>query len=360
MSGSAPLVEPAFEKTWGVVMALNLASAVFNGCIIMQACTYFQKFFHRDRFILKCMVAFIWFGCTIFALCEFWFMHAIIITGYDRPHEQVIISLGFPISLAVAVTTDCAMQGIYVLRMYRFSHNRYLLACCCVLMGVEVGVGFVWVGQVAHAITERELIWMVTTTYTVCAVLDIFIAVSMCYQLWRSRMMGLKRTRRLVDKLMRWTIQTGALTSIVSLAIVLMVNLNKKNNFSIGFLLPITYAMGLLALLNARTSLDELGTDHLCLPTATTSLAWARTSKSAGVPATRSALTGSTQEGMAFGGWNAHEVQIALCEFSSTDILGETDGEKCYGYSTGNRIRSEQIQAHIIMTLSALVPTFPS
>ncbi|KAF8878739.1 hypothetical protein BD779DRAFT_1553877 [Infundibulicybe gibba] len=82
--------------------------------------------------------------------------------------------------------------------MYRFSRNRYLLTCCCVLIGAEVGVGFVWVVRVAHATpawrdAERELMWMVTTTYTVCAVLDIFIAASMCYQLWRSRMMGLKR-----------------------------------------------------------------------------------------------------------------------------------------------------------------------
>ncbi|KAF8874134.1 hypothetical protein BD779DRAFT_1790605 [Infundibulicybe gibba] len=56
--------------------------------------------------------------------------------------------------------------------------------------------------------------------------------------------------------------------------------------------------MGLLALLNARTSFDELGTDHLCLPTATTSLAWAKTSKSTGVLAARSATTDSTQGGM--------------------------------------------------------------
>ncbi|KAF8874119.1 hypothetical protein BD779DRAFT_262431 [Infundibulicybe gibba] len=79
------------------------------------------------------------------------------------------------------------------------------------------------------------------------------------------RMMGLKRTRRMVDKLMRWTIQTGALTVVVSLAIVLTKNLDTKDNtylwLGIVFILPNCYATGLLALLNARTSLDELNTD---------------------------------------------------------------------------------------------------
>ncbi|KAF8874133.1 hypothetical protein BD779DRAFT_263113 [Infundibulicybe gibba] len=114
--------------------------------------------------------------------------------------------------------------------MYRFSHNRYILACCCTLAGVELGTGFAWAKQVSHAAPEwreamQESRWIITTSFVASVVLDTFIAISMCHQLWRSRMMGLKRTRRLVDKLMRWTIQTGALTSVVSVAVVLMVNL---------------------------------------------------------------------------------------------------------------------------------------
>ncbi|KAF8873579.1 hypothetical protein BD779DRAFT_262606 [Infundibulicybe gibba] len=59
------------------------------------------------------------------------------------------------------------------------------------------------------------------------------------------------------------------------------------------FIFPNCYATGLLALLNARTSLDELNTDNLSLPTA--SLVWMRTSRSTGIPATRGAVTGGTQ-----------------------------------------------------------------
>ncbi|KAF8874112.1 hypothetical protein BD779DRAFT_1567510 [Infundibulicybe gibba] len=92
-------------------------------------------------------------------------------------------------------------------------------------------------------------------------------------------------------------IETGALTVIVSLAIVLTKNLDKTGNsyrwLGIVFILPNCYATGLLALLNARTSLDESNTDNLSLPT--TSLAWMRTSRSIGIPATWSAMTGGTQ-----------------------------------------------------------------
>ncbi|KAF8882442.1 hypothetical protein BD779DRAFT_1674979 [Infundibulicybe gibba] len=271
MPGHTLRVESTFGETWGVVVALHLVAAVVNGCVTVQACTYFHKFFHRDRFILKGMVAYIWLGCMTLAVCEFWIIHGVIITGYHLPPEQVVISLGFPIALVVAVTTIGTTQGIYVLRVYRFGHNRYLLACCCTLVGVELGTGFAWARQVARTApvwqeVMQESGWIITTSVVSSVVLDIFIAVSMCYQLWRSRMMGLKRTRHLVDRLMRWTFVCHChphplvefnLTNERDfkrriVAMILMENLNKKNNFylvlGIGFLPPNCYAVGLLAL----------------------------------------------------------------------------------------------------------------
>ncbi|KAF8873574.1 hypothetical protein BD779DRAFT_1805205, partial [Infundibulicybe gibba] len=148
--------------------------------------------------------------------------------------------------------------------MYRFNRNRYLLAYCCVLAGIELGTGLAWMVRVAHtapawqeAMWNEESKWPIEISITISVILDTSIAASTCYQLWRSRMMGLKRTRRMIDKLMRWTTQTGALTIVVSLAIVLTKKLDRKGNsylwLGIALVLPNCYATGLLALLNART-----------------------------------------------------------------------------------------------------------
>ncbi|KAF8874128.1 hypothetical protein BD779DRAFT_1678870 [Infundibulicybe gibba] len=336
MPGSASQVEPTFQATWGAVVALNCASAVFSGCIAMQACTYFHKFFHRDHCILKFAVRtpslrasplassfdslvsdhlylvlyerrMFSFGSVTLLLCEFWVMHDIIVVGYYLSSEQVAISPGFPIGLAVGMTISCSVQGIYALRMYRFDYNKYLLVCCCALAGIELGTGFIWVGRTAHAVPawqeamlNEESKSIIMIFFAASMVLDMFIAAATCYQLWHSRMMGLKRTRHLVDKLIRWTIQTGILTSAVSLVIVLTENLSRDGDsyvwLGISVLAPNCYAMGLLALLNARTSLDESNTDHLSLPTA--SPARMSTSRSIGSLAARSATTGSSQGDM--------------------------------------------------------------
>ncbi|KAF8873588.1 hypothetical protein BD779DRAFT_1805211 [Infundibulicybe gibba] len=291
-------VEPTFEETWGVVVVSQLVAGSSQWMRYRAGMHLFQQ--ASGSLHSKCMVAYIWLGCVTLAVCGFWVIHGVIITGYHLPPEEAVISLGFSIVLVITVTTIGTTQGIYVLRMYKFGHNRYLLVCCCALIGMEVGTGFAWARQVAHAAPEwqvamQESRWIITTSVVSSVVLDIFIAISMCYQLWRSRMMGLKRTRHLVDKLMRWTIQTGAFTSVVGIAMILVENFGGKTNFylvlGVGFVSPNCYALGLLAFLNARTGLDELDTDHLCLPTVTTSLVWARSSKSAEVPVTHSGST---------------------------------------------------------------------
>ncbi|KAF8888514.1 hypothetical protein BD779DRAFT_1800147 [Infundibulicybe gibba] len=194
-------LEPTFQATWGVFAVLIWVSIASNGqCITMQAYTYFHKFFHRDHYILKYAVAYIWFSCVTLALCEFWAIHNIIVAGYYLPSELVIISPGFPIGLAIGMTIGCTMKGIYIFRMYRFNHNRYLLVCCCILVGLELGTGFTWVARVAHAVfawqeavLNEKSKWIITTFFTTSMVLDMFIAASTCYQLWRSRMIGFKR-----------------------------------------------------------------------------------------------------------------------------------------------------------------------
>ncbi|KAF8873576.1 hypothetical protein BD779DRAFT_1679148 [Infundibulicybe gibba] len=213
ISGSTPQSEFIFEETWGAFVTLVYISTVLSGFIAMQACTYFHKFFHRDHYVLKYTVACIGFGCMILVLCELWVVHDIIIAGYHLPSEQVAVSFGLPISLAAGVVISSAVQGVYVFRMYRFNHNRYLLACCCVLAGIELGTGLAWMVRVARSVLAwqdavlNESKWLIGISFPVNVLLDTSIAASTCYQLWRSRMMGLKRTRRIVDKLMRWTIR---------------------------------------------------------------------------------------------------------------------------------------------------------
>ncbi|KAF8882441.1 hypothetical protein BD779DRAFT_1674978 [Infundibulicybe gibba] len=203
-------------------------------------------------------------------------------------------------AIASEIIVHSTAQGAYIFRMYRFGHNHYLLLCFCILVLLELGFGFRWVGRVAiNRITAVQLVnilaleikWDITSFFTISAFVDVFIAVSMTYQLVRSRSNGLKQTKHLIDKIIRLTIRervidcfispvfnvtvpeaTGMLTSSLAIVIVLLWNLDKPTSFTwagMCALEPCCYAAGLLTLLNARrSSLNTVDSGHLSLPMA--------------------------------------------------------------------------------------------
>ncbi|KAF8882439.1 hypothetical protein BD779DRAFT_929911 [Infundibulicybe gibba] len=117
---------------------------------------------------------------------------------------------------------------------------------------------------------------MITTQFAISAFIDVFVTVSVSYQLWRSRADGLKQTRYLIDKIMQWMIQTGMLTSAIDIAVVLTWNFNRDSPMWLGLSVfePDCYIVCLLALLNARGTYSEAtGSDHLSLPMTALSIA---------------------------------------------------------------------------------------
>ncbi|KAF8873736.1 hypothetical protein BD779DRAFT_1805172 [Infundibulicybe gibba] len=199
------------------------------------------------------------------------------------PFYNVIIPVGLSIAIVLGTIVQIVGKGTYIFRMYRFGQNRYILACCCVLLLLELGLGLMWAGKVAISSTtqqvdarEKAIEWVITTQFAISAFIDVFVTVSVSYQLWRSRADGLKQTRYLIDKIMQWMIQTGMLTSAIDIAVVLTWNFNRDSPVWLGLSAfePDCYIVFLLALLNARGTYSEAtGSDHLSLPMAALSIA---------------------------------------------------------------------------------------
>ncbi|KAF8882430.1 hypothetical protein BD779DRAFT_929639 [Infundibulicybe gibba] len=232
--------------------------------------------FPKDSLVLKCAIALIWLCSALRLLSDCWVIHSILISGYDQPFYGVIIPVGLSISIVLGTIVQAIGKGTYIFRMYRFGQNRYILACCCVLILVELGLGLVWAGRVAIndialqvETREQEIEWVITTQFTISAFIDVFVTASVSYWLRQNRADGLKRTRYLADKIMQWTIQTGILTSAMAIAVVLMWNIKRDSLIWLGLsaIEPECYAFCLLAMLNARRTYSRaIGSDNPSLP----------------------------------------------------------------------------------------------
>lgn len=144
--------------------------------------------------------------------------------------------------------------------------------------------------------------WNAITGLSAAAAADILIAVSLVYLL-HTRCSDVKETRTLVNRLILYTIETGALTSICAMAIVILF-VSMPNNlidFGLEFVLPkrkifrrsnrpyldtesifilLVYANSFMAILNSRASMREGPDEILELPSGgalqirTTSTVW--------------------------------------------------------------------------------------
>ncbi|KAF8889685.1 hypothetical protein BD779DRAFT_325748 [Infundibulicybe gibba] len=221
-----------FAEAWGSVVTCFLVSSALNGCIFAQMWSYFSRF-QNDRLVLKCAVAAVWLFSMLHFACACWVLHSVMVLGYDKPFYDVIIPIGLSAGLAAESIVHLIVQGTYIFRMYLFGRNRYILTLCCMLVLVQLGFGLTWAGRLAIGDVPLLLMdarnqgakWVITSVFTTCASVDVFITVSLSSQLIRSRKNSLKRTKYLIDKIVGWTIPTGMLTSAVAIAIVLVWNL---------------------------------------------------------------------------------------------------------------------------------------
>ncbi|KAF8873587.1 hypothetical protein BD779DRAFT_295060 [Infundibulicybe gibba] len=111
------MLPSSFSEAWGGITICILLAGVLNGCIAMQAHTYFSKF-KTDPPMMKYTVAAICLASTLHFACETWEMHSIIITGYFQPFFNVTIPIGLSITVVLQVFIRCSVQVPTVITLY--------------------------------------------------------------------------------------------------------------------------------------------------------------------------------------------------------------------------------------------------
>ncbi|KAI0791271.1 hypothetical protein C8Q75DRAFT_805622 [Abortiporus biennis] len=115
--------------------------------------------------------------------------------------------------------------------------------------------------QIIHNLQNLDpIFWLFCVGYSLIATEDTVIAATLCVILWGKKT-GFKRTDTQINKLMRYSIHTGVLTSLVAICIVITYTTMPHNFVFIGIYvtLPKFYLNALLATLNGRDSVRAEG-----------------------------------------------------------------------------------------------------
>jgi len=249
----------------GLEIGVLLATLLY-GMGTVQTYLYYRNF-PKDSRRMKTTIAVIWIAETGHSICISWGIYNMTITHYGAPPNLISIPHGFASAAAFGAIIHPLVQATFTYRIYQLSQNVYISVLCwsisvyilvCTLVFVGTSVTF------ASPLTielmnkyEDKWGWLIFSLFTASAFVDVMIAGSCCYFLQVNRSRALKRTASIIDKLMKWTIETGLVTSITAIVVVICFATMRDNYAWLAVFISMTglYPNSLLALLNGRLEL---------------------------------------------------------------------------------------------------------
>jgi len=128
-----------------------------------------------------------------------------------------------------------------------------------VILVLGIDIAMFWASYRCHVMLDLAgIAWMTFTTLGAITFVDFVVASSLCYLFATSRT-GFSSTDSVLTKLIIYTINTGCLTSVVSIAGIITCATMPGTFIFLGieFLIPKLYVNSFLALLNARYYLQS-------------------------------------------------------------------------------------------------------
>ncbi|KAI9060736.1 hypothetical protein FKP32DRAFT_1678689 [Trametes sanguinea] len=256
---------PSLASTLGAIYVGVVIGTMLYGLTVHQGYRYY-KLYPDDALYLKIMVSAIFMMETLHTVISIYIgYHYLVAEAFNLAGtldcHWTIRSTFIITSIAVDLC-----QTFYCFRIFFFG-PRYRWLLIPAVLSITAGAAFGFVAGIkafvlVHQITDLHRIsWMVSAAYGFAVASDVILTTTFVYALYQSRGVS-KRSNSTLDILIIYTINTGLLTSVVSVlafvfALVVPGNLIYAAVSIVGAKL---YANSVLALLNSRKSLDK----HFC------------------------------------------------------------------------------------------------
>ncbi|KII89819.1 hypothetical protein PLICRDRAFT_174649 [Plicaturopsis crispa FD-325 SS-3] len=216
------------NSTIGVLEIGLVISTYMFGLSTVQTVVYLCHA-SRDSMALKASVLIIWILEVLHIACFAHGTYTFTITDYGDPARLAGVPPTIFLSFLFSGLVGPVVQCIYAKRIRGFAGNYVVAALSWALSLLEamgiVGLTVTSIRSATLAQLEREYSWLYIATIAVGAGNDLAIAVILCWYFKKQRKSALKRTARLIDMLILWTLNNGLLTSVAILTELLIVSI---------------------------------------------------------------------------------------------------------------------------------------
>ncbi|KAI6165092.1 hypothetical protein EDD17DRAFT_1754289 [Pisolithus thermaeus] len=253
----------------GPIIIGTVLSGILYGSAVVQVYLYYQRF-PADDWKIKSLVAFEISMQTIhlaFVIAGMWGM---VIKDYANPQQLTVFPTPTVIAIILCSPIAVAVQGYFVLRVYRLSEQPLLLIIGGILVISKCALHLVF-SIAAYIVRDaaplvRNWGWSITCFLVLSIACDALVATSLSHHL-RLRKTGFDRTSRIIDLIVVYTLATCLINSTTELAEAICFWTMDDNYVWLGLYVVESglYTNSLLAALNSRTLLNRLWSSEVPL-----------------------------------------------------------------------------------------------
>ncbi|OSX59764.1 hypothetical protein POSPLADRAFT_1059065 [Postia placenta MAD-698-R-SB12] len=241
-------------------------SCLLLGTLSTQMYTYFRRY-PQDRPFYKGLVAALWALEVIDQVFIGYAVYFYVVTSwgdlsilFDRPQWSLILQV------TLGATAGAIVKACFAMRVWRFSNNNVWVTGLIILLTVsQLAMACVYTAEsfgIANLLHLAQVKVVGSISLALGVATDIVTAGALCFFL-RNLRTGYSKDDSLVNNLTLYAVNTGVLTSAVSLTTLILYDLMPEDFIFMGFYFVVSklYANSFLATLNTRRVLRGRGTD---------------------------------------------------------------------------------------------------
>ncbi|KAI5123448.1 hypothetical protein M0805_008820 [Coniferiporia weirii] len=254
-----------YDNTLGAAFVGFAVACLLLGVLSTQVYSYFVRYTY-DRPLYKALVLSVWILETFHSALTGHSVYHYAITNFADPFALLIPTWTLVIQVLVGAVISVLVKSAFAMRVWRFSHQNVVLTGVIAILNVAIIALAVIFTIKAFKITTfldlSDLKWVTTAVLATSVFTDLVIAASLTYYLHHLRNAFSANT--LVNGLIRYSLETGAITSICGIATLIAFDALPTTfvYMSFFFVLSKLYSNSLLATLNTRRVNRGKGTDR--------------------------------------------------------------------------------------------------
>ncbi|KAJ7308579.1 hypothetical protein DFH08DRAFT_900331 [Mycena albidolilacea] len=229
----------------------------------MQTDEYIRNHFTKDPLYIKSFVLFLWLTHVAFTVCICQGAYTMNVTDFGETTRLLFTPQSINAALILGGIIDHSVQAFFVTRVYRVTGALYVSIGLWTMVTFLQGMSLKLAQKTIHldsiALVGQKSSWLLSALFFGDASLDIVMASVLFYYLTQQKRTAFKSTAVLLNRLVRYTIQTGLATSFVAIGAALSFKFSPNYYIWMAFmiLMPGSFTIALLANINSRRSLIQ-------------------------------------------------------------------------------------------------------